>query len=53
MERQGRAGPGGPSQLAKRGHPFPDPDAHFVAGMVDSCLTGDIFDMFVWFEVMG
>ena len=25
----------------------------FLAGMVGFCLTGDIFDMFVWFEVMG
>lgn len=25
----------------------------FLAGMVGFCLTGDLFDMFVWFEVMG
>jgi multicomponent Na+:H+ antiporter subunit D len=25
----------------------------FMAGMVGFCLTGDIFDLFVWFEVMG
>ena len=25
----------------------------FLAGMTGFCLTGDIFDMFVWFEVMG
>jgi multicomponent Na+:H+ antiporter subunit D len=25
----------------------------FLAGMVGFCLTGDIFDMFVWFELMG
>lgn len=25
----------------------------FLAGMVGFCLTGDVFDMFVWFEVMG
>src|SRR5438876_332840 len=24
-----------------------------VAGMTGFCLTGDIFDLFVWFEVMG
>ena len=25
----------------------------FLAGMIGFCLTGDIFDMFVWFELMG
>jgi multicomponent Na+:H+ antiporter subunit D len=25
----------------------------FLAGMVGFCLTGDVFDLFVWFEVMG
>jgi multicomponent Na+:H+ antiporter subunit D len=25
----------------------------FLAGMVGFCLTGDLFNMFVWFEVMG
>ena len=25
----------------------------FLAGMVGYCLTGDIFDLFVWFELMG
>jgi multicomponent Na+:H+ antiporter subunit D len=25
----------------------------FLAGLVGFCLTGDIFDMFVWFELMG
>jgi multicomponent Na+:H+ antiporter subunit D len=25
----------------------------FLAGMVGFCLTGDIFNMFVWFELMG
>ncbi len=25
----------------------------FLAGMVGFCLAGDIFDMFVWFELMG
>ena len=25
----------------------------FLAGMVGFCLTGDIFDLFVWFELMG
>ena len=25
----------------------------FLAGMVGFCLTGDIFDMFVWFELMA
>jgi multicomponent Na+:H+ antiporter subunit D len=25
----------------------------FLAGIVGFCLTGDIFDMFVWFELMG
>jgi len=25
----------------------------FLAGMAGFCLTGDIFDMFVWFELMG
>jgi multicomponent Na+:H+ antiporter subunit D len=25
----------------------------FMAGMVGFCLTGDIFDLFVWFELMG
>jgi multicomponent Na+:H+ antiporter subunit D len=25
----------------------------FLAGMTGFCLTGDIFDMFVWFELMG
>ncbi len=25
----------------------------FLAGMVGFCLTGDLFDLFVWFEVMG
>ena len=25
----------------------------FLAGMVGFCLTGDLFDMFVWFELMG
>jgi multicomponent Na+:H+ antiporter subunit D len=25
----------------------------FLAGMVGFCLTGDIFDFFVWFELMG
>jgi multicomponent Na+:H+ antiporter subunit D len=25
----------------------------FLAGLVGFCLTGDLFDMFVWFELMG
>jgi multicomponent Na+:H+ antiporter subunit D len=25
----------------------------FLAGMTGFCLTGDVFDMFVWFELMG
>src|SRR5260370_39344910 len=25
----------------------------FLAGLIGFCLTGDIFDMFVWFELMG
>jgi multicomponent Na+:H+ antiporter subunit D len=25
----------------------------FLAGMTGFCLTGDIFDLFVWFELMG
>jgi multicomponent Na+:H+ antiporter subunit D len=25
----------------------------FLAGMVGFCLSGDIFDLFVWFELMG
>ena len=25
----------------------------FLAGIVGFCLTGDMFDMFVWFELMG
>jgi multicomponent Na+:H+ antiporter subunit D len=25
----------------------------FLAGMVGFCLTGDVFDLFVWFELMG
>ena len=25
----------------------------FLAGMVGFCLTGDVFDMFVWFELMS
>jgi multicomponent Na+:H+ antiporter subunit D len=25
----------------------------FLAGMTGFCLTGDVFDLFVWFEVMG
>ncbi len=25
----------------------------FLAGMVGFCLTGDLFDLFVWFELMG
>jgi multicomponent Na+:H+ antiporter subunit D len=25
----------------------------FLAGITGFCLTGDIFDMFVWFELMG
>jgi len=25
----------------------------FLAGMVGYCLTGDLFDLFVWFELMG
>ncbi len=25
----------------------------FMAGMIGFCFTGDVFDMFVWFEVMG
>ena len=25
----------------------------FLAGMVGFCLTGDIFDLFVWFQLMG
>ncbi len=25
----------------------------FLAGMAGFCLTGDIFDLFVWFELMG
>ena len=25
----------------------------FMAGMAGFCLTGDIFDLFVWFELMG
>ena len=25
----------------------------FLAGMAGFCLTGDVFDLFVWFEVMG
>ena len=25
----------------------------FLAGMVGFCLTGDMFDLFVWFELMG
>ncbi|MGI8447882.1 MAG: complex I subunit 5 family protein [Streptosporangiaceae bacterium] len=25
----------------------------FLAGMIGFCLTGDIFDMFVWFELMS
>src|ERR1700756_2578889 len=25
----------------------------FLAGMTGFCLTGDVFDMFVWVELMG
>ena len=25
----------------------------FLAGMTGFCLTGDVFDLFVWFELMG
>ena len=25
----------------------------FLAGMAGFCLTGDVFDLFVWFELMG
>ena len=25
----------------------------FLAGLVGFCLTGDVFDLFVWFELMG
>src|ERR1700757_1234698 len=32
---------------------FPALMLTFLAGMTGFCLTGDVFDLFVWFELMG